>query len=81
MPYANLSMPTREPWPLRMARIATSSIHHWGNRMPRRMRQSGRALWKLIRSVAAAGSAGAEDNGVAQFPRSSPSLRRTDEPH
>jgi hypothetical protein len=52
---ANLSMPISEPWLLRMARIATRSIHHWGKRMPRRMRQSGRALRKLIRSVAAAG--------------------------
>ncbi len=38
-----------------MARIATSSIHHCGKRTPRRMRQSGRALRKLIRSAAAAG--------------------------
>ncbi len=38
-----------------MARMATSSIHHCGKRTPRRMRQSGRALRKLIRSVAAVG--------------------------
>jgi hypothetical protein len=38
-----------------MARIATSSIHHCGKRTPRRIRQSGSALRKLIRSAAAAG--------------------------
>jgi len=48
-------MPSSEPWPLRMARIATSSIHHCGKRTPRRIRQSGSALRKLIRSAAAAG--------------------------
>lgn len=69
---AKRSIPTREPWPLRMARIATSSIHHWENRMPRRMRQSGKALRKQIRSLAAAGSAGREDNGAEQFPRTPP---------
>ena len=52
---AKRSMPRSEPWPLRIARIATSSIHHWGKRIPRRMRQSGSALRKLIRSDAAAG--------------------------
>lgn len=70
--FAKRSIPTREPWPLRIARIATSSIHHWGNRMPRRMRQSGKALRKLIRSVAAAGSAGWDDNGAERFPRTPP---------
>jgi hypothetical protein len=40
---------------LRIARITISSIHHWGKRMPRRIRQSGSALRKLIRSLAAAG--------------------------
>jgi hypothetical protein len=30
------------------------SIHHWGKRTPRLMRQSGRGLSKLIRSVAEA---------------------------
>ena len=62
-------MPTSEPSLLRMAKMATISIHHCGNRMPRRMRQSGRALRKLIRSVVAAGSGGADDNGLTRFPR------------
>jgi len=52
---AKRSMPSSEPWPLRIARIATRSIHHCGIHTPRRMRQSGSALRKLIRSVAAAG--------------------------
>jgi hypothetical protein len=49
---AKRSMPRSKPWPLRMARIATNSIHHCGNRTPRRLRQSGNALRKGIRSVA-----------------------------
>jgi len=41
--------------------------------MPRRIRQSGSALRKLIRSVAAAGVvAGWEANGQEQFPRTTP---------
>ena len=39
---------------LRIVRIATSRIHHCGKRTTRRMRQSGSALRKLIRSVAEA---------------------------
>jgi hypothetical protein len=38
-----------------MTRIATSSIHNCGRRSPRRMRQPGSTLRKLIRSVAAVG--------------------------
>jgi hypothetical protein len=41
-------MPTREPWPLRIERIATSSIHHWGKRMPRRIRQLPRPLLEAL---------------------------------
>ncbi len=48
-----LLLSSSEPWPLRMARIATNSIHHCGNRTPRRLRQSDSALRKRIRSVAA----------------------------
>jgi hypothetical protein len=55
-------MPISEPWPLRMARIATSSIHHCGKRTLRRILQSGSALRKPIGSVAAAGFW----NGVAK---------------
>jgi hypothetical protein len=70
---ANRSIPTREPWPLRIAKIATSSIHHWGKRIPRRIRQSGSALRKLIRSLAAAGVvAGWEAKGQVRFPRTTP---------
>ena len=65
-------MPISEPWPLRMARIATSSIHHCGKRTPRRMRQSGNALRKLIRSSAAAGSAGSDGKGAVRLPRTTP---------
>jgi hypothetical protein len=36
------------------------------------MRQSGKALRKPIRLVAAAGSGGAENKGLAQLPRSFP---------
>jgi hypothetical protein len=52
---AKRSMPISDPWPLRMARMATRSIHHCGKRIPRRIRQSGKALRKLIRSVEAEG--------------------------
>jgi len=53
--------------------MATSSIHHWGKRMPRRIRQSGNALRKLIRSLAATGVvAGSEAKGQERFPRTSP---------
>jgi hypothetical protein len=37
--------------------LPTSSIRHRGKRMPRRIRQSGSTLRKLIRSLAAAGVA------------------------
>ncbi len=60
---AKRSMPKREPWLLKMARIATSSIHHCGNQMPRRMRQSGSALRKAIRLVAAEGVWSGEAKG------------------
>lgn len=69
----NRSIPTSEPWPLRIDRIAMSSIHHCGNRMPRRIRQSGSALRKLIRSLASAGViAGSEAKGQSRFPRMKP---------
>jgi hypothetical protein len=56
-----------------MERIATNSIYHWGKRMPRRIRQSGSALRKLIRSPAAAGvMAGSEAKGQVRFPPSPP---------
>jgi hypothetical protein len=45
---ANRSIPTGEPWPHRIDRIATSSIHHWGKRINRRSRQSGSALRKQV---------------------------------
>jgi hypothetical protein len=48
-------MTISETWFLRIARIATRSIHHWGKRMPRRMGDSGRSFRKLIRSFAAGG--------------------------
>ena len=47
-----------------MARIATSSVHHCGNRIQRRKRQSGIVLRKLIRSVEAAGFWSGEVNAV-----------------
>ena len=66
-------MPTSDPWPLRIERIATCSIHHWGKRMPRRIRKSGSAWRKLIRSPAAAGLvAGWEAKGQVRFPRTTP---------
>jgi hypothetical protein len=65
--------PTNEPWPLRIERIAISYIHHWEKRMQRRIRQSGSALRKLTRSLAAAGAvAGWEAKGQVRFPRSTP---------
>ena len=67
-------MPISEPWPLRMARIATSSIHHCGKRIPRCIRQSGNALRKLIRSLAAAGFWSGEDNGQERVLRTKPEL-------
>ena len=64
---------TSEPCPLRIERLATSSIHHSGKRMPRRIRQSGNALRKLIRSLAAPGVvSGWEAKGQVQFPRTPP---------
>ena len=45
---AKRSIPTTKPWPLRIERMATSSNHHWGKRIRRRIRQSGNALRKLI---------------------------------
>ncbi len=45
--------------PQRIERMATKSIHYWGKRVPRRIRQSGSALRKLIRSLAVAGLAAA----------------------
>ena len=67
------SIPTKEPWPLRIERMATSSIYHWGKRMPRRIRQSGSALRKLIRSLAAAGVVvGWEAKGQMWLPRAKP---------
>jgi len=70
---AKLSIPTSEPWPLRIEKMATNSIHHWGRRMPRRIRQSGSALRKLIRSLAAAGvAAGWVAKGQVRFPRTTP---------
>ena len=71
---ANRSIPTSEPWPLRIERIATSSIHHWGKRMPRRMRQSGSALRKLIRSVAAAKFSSGEAKRFGRGLRTKPEL-------
>ena len=70
---AKRSIPTSEPWPLvGMERMANSSIHHWGKRIPRRIRQSGSALRKLIRSLAETGEvAGSEANGQ-QFPHTAP---------
>jgi len=44
-----------EPWLFRNARIATNSIYHCRKRTSQRVRQSGNALRKLIRSAAAAG--------------------------
>ena len=70
---AKRSIPTSEPWPLRIERMATSSIHHWGKRIPRRIRQSGNALRKLIKSLAAAGElAGSKANGQVRFPHTAP---------
>jgi hypothetical protein len=70
---ANRSIPTSEPWPLRIDRIAMSSIHHCGNRMRRRIRQSGSALRKLIRSLTSVGViAGSEATGQSWFPRTKP---------
>ena len=67
------SMPTSEPWPLRIERMATSSIHHWGKRIPRRIRQSGSALRKLIRSLATTSVvAGWEAKGEELFPHTEP---------
>ncbi|MCP9860581.1 hypothetical protein [Cyanobium sp. Cruz-8H5] len=57
-----------------MARIATSSIHHCEKRIPRRIRQSGNALRKLIRSLAAAGFWSGEANGQEQVLRTKPEL-------
>jgi hypothetical protein len=49
--------------------MATSSIHHWVKRIPRRMRQSGSALRKLIKSLAETGEvAGSEANAQEQLP-------------
>ena len=68
-------MPINEPWPLRIERIATtSSIHHCGKRIPRRIRQSGNALRKLIRSLAAAGLWSGEANGQERVLRTKPEL-------
>jgi len=70
---AKRSIPINEPWPLRIERIATNSIHHWGKRMPLRMRQSGSALWKMIRSLAAAVvAAGWKAKNRVRFPRTAP---------
>ena len=35
--------------------MATSSIHHWGRRMPRRIRQLGSAVKKPMRSLPTTG--------------------------
>ncbi len=59
-------MPISEPWPLRMARIASSSIDLCGKRPPWRMGQPGIALRKPIRSVAAAGFWSGIVNGERQ---------------
>jgi len=73
---AKRSIPTSEPWPLMIERIATSSIHHCGKRTPRRMRQSGSALRKLIRSLVAPGVvAGCETEEEGQCPRRSTQAR------
>ena len=72
--FGKSSMPSSEPWPLRIERIATSSIHHCGKRMPRRMRQSGSVLRKLIRSVAAAWFWSGEANGKERFLGTKPEL-------
>jgi len=57
-----------------MERIATSSIHDCEKRMPRRIRQSGNALRKLIRSTASAGVSSGEANGEVLLPRTNPQL-------
>ena len=72
MLFRSRSMPISEPWPLRMARIATRSIHHCGKRTPRRMRQSGNALRKLIRSVAAPGFWRVEGKAARRDPARKP---------
>ena len=59
---AKRSMPISEPWLLRMARIATNSIHHCGNRLPHRIRQSMSSWRKLIRSLATEGIVNGEAN-------------------
>lgn len=61
--FGKMLHPISEPWPLWIERIATSSIHRCGKRIPRRIRQSGNALSKLIRSDAAAGFWSGEANG------------------
>lgn len=65
---ANRSIPTSEPWLLRIARIATSSIHHCGKRIPRRFRPSGNALRKLIRSAAVNAVSSWDPKAKEQFP-------------
>jgi len=57
-----------------MARIATSSIHDCGQRIPRRRRQSGSALRKLIKSVAAAGLSSGETKRLGRVLNINPEL-------
>ncbi len=56
---------------------STSSIHHCGKRTPRRMRQTGSALRKPIRSFAAEGFWSGVTNGERQDPTSKPLQQRT----
>jgi hypothetical protein len=67
-------IPSSEPWLLSMARIANSSIHHCGWRIPRRRRQSGSALRKLIGSVAAAGFSSGDAKRCGRDLRTKPKL-------
>ncbi len=54
--------------------MATTSIHHCGKQIPRPMRQSGSALRKLFRSVAAAGFWCGEANGEERLLGTKPGL-------
>lgn len=58
--------------PSGLSSLANNSIHHWGKRLPQRIRQSGNALRKPIRSPAAAGLvAGSEAKDQVRLPHSS----------
>ncbi len=53
--------------------IATSSIHHYGKRMPRRIRQSGSALRKTDQITCSSRRGGAlGGQGSERFPRTAP---------